>query len=240
MLLDDCDNGGGKGYSSDRKVTSSHSRPPTMTTWSVRLSPSTAAAARVVAYLRCRCPTASACRTPRTCSSADGCRRCTWYRPTTVHPVLPCRRCRGAVSSSSASPAATPEVDSVRAAAGSGAPGSSSATADRYKCLGRIPRWSRPTVLQEYSRLLESRRRDFLLLFLFFFIRDKTIGNETRNTSCVRPLIHLIGEPVALNLQLVDLAFQLLLQLLKKTGSDTDPESVETCLRYLSDSSSTS
>lgn len=100
-------------------------------------------------YLHCRGSTVSACRTPRTCSSVDDCRRCTYYKPTKarlVHPDHYHSR------PSSAAPAAMPVVDSVGAAVADSAV--SSATTGRYKCPDKTPRWSRPMVLKSTSYLL--------------------------------------------------------------------------------------
>lgn len=93
-------------------------------------------------YLRRQNSTVSACHIPRTCSSTDDCRRCTWCRPTMARPVPPdCYR-----SCSSLGPFATLAADLVMAAVAGSAV--SSTTTARYKCPGKIPRWSRPVVLK--------------------------------------------------------------------------------------------
>lgn len=83
--------------------------------------------------------TVSACRTPRTCSLADDCRKYTWCRPTMARPV----HCRSPLS---AVPIATLGVDSVKVAVADSTV--LSVMADQYKCSDKTPRWFRPVVLK--------------------------------------------------------------------------------------------
>lgn len=111
-------------------------------------------------YLHCRRDsTVSACHTPRTCSSMDDCRRCTWCKPTKA-PLVPPGHYRSRPSS--AVPAATLVVDSASGAVANLA--FSLATTDRYKCPDKTPRWSRPMVLKvrviRYEPLLISCTKD--------------------------------------------------------------------------------
>lgn len=85
--------------------------------------------------------TVSACRILRSCSLADDCRTYTSCRPMTARRDHP-----GRSRSPSAGSAATPAADSARVVVVNFAV--SLATAGRYKCLGKTPRWSRPVVLK--------------------------------------------------------------------------------------------
>jgi len=128
-------------------------------------------------YLHWRDSTVSACRTPRTCSSADDCQRCTWCRPTKAHPVPP-DHC---YSRSSAVPTAMPVVDSVGAVVADSMV--SSAMIGRYKCPGKTLRWSRPMVLESTSYLLRIAPN---------FVRDSVIGNK----YLVCPTIDRLHRPI--------------------------------------------